>query len=305
MKPQDHVEAFVKKASVHIEGTLDERLLQRMHDAYYQAGVSGPARRHPDYWGLVFESRFVRWTAAALIFLSVVILFGEFGTLLTGSNVAWAEVSQQFQFVPFFYASIYVKENTLAQPQQFELWMGKGGFIRMKVGPQVIFGRNGRVTRAFDISRRCEAEVTPLAVDIVRMLATPDEFSFEAVIQSISGGKLVDITPAMNTQAGIGRELVVFDARSAISPGWVRIYALRQSKLPIGVRIWDPAEGFVVDATITYSKEQPAIFFDPHAFAANLHGSDSDTGLAYLFLKDPGGQDMTPEDLPQVTGRTP
>ena len=138
-----------------------------------------------------------------------------------------------------------------------------------------------------------------MAVDIIRLLATPDEFSFETVIQSISGGKLVDITPAMNTQAGIGKELVVFDARSAISPGWVRIYALRQSKLPVGVRIWDPAEGFVVDAIITYSKEQPAIFFDPHAFAANLHGAESETGLAYLFLKDPGGQEVTPEDLPK------
>jgi hypothetical protein len=65
------------------------------------------------------------------------------------------------------------------------------------------------------------------------------------------------------------------------------------------VRIWDPAEGFVVDAIITYSKEQPAIFFDPHAFAANLNGSESETGLAYLFLKDPGGQEVTAEDLPK------
>ncbi len=299
MKPQDHVEKFVKEASVRIEAAMDDRFWQSMQEAYDRAGAAGPVRRQPDYWGLLFESRFVRVTVAAILFVAFVILLGEFGTLLTGSNVAWADVSQRFQVVPFFYASIYVKEGTLAQPQQFELWMGKGGYIRLRIGPQVIFGRHGRVTHAFDVHKRSEAEVDPMAVDIVRLLATPDEFSFETVIQSISGGKLVDITPAMNTQAGIGKELVVFDARSAISPGWVRIYALRQSKLPIGVRIWDPAEGFVVDASITYSKEQPAIFFDPHAFAANLQGADSETGLAYLFLKDPGGQDMTPEDLPQ------
>jgi hypothetical protein len=298
VKPQNQVEQFVRKATLQTDAARHERVLQEMQDAYGKA-AAGPARRHPDYWGLVFESRSVRLGAAALIFVALIILIGEFGTVLTGGNMAWAEVSQQFQFEPFFYVSIYMKEGTLAQPQQFELWMGKGGYIRMRVGPQVIFGRHGRATHAFDVHRRNEVEVDPMAVDIIRMLATPDEFSFEAVIQSISGGKLVDITPAMNTQAGIGKELVVFDAQSAISPGWVRIYALRQSKLPVGVRIWDPAEGFVVDAIITYSKEQPAIFFDPHAFAANLHSSESETSLAYLFLKDPGGQEMTPEERPK------
>ncbi len=298
MKPHNEVEQFVKKAALEADATLHERVLQEMQDAYGKA-TAGPARRHPDYWGLVFESRLVRLGAAALIFLALIILIGEFGTWLTGSNMAWAEVSQQFQFEPFFYVSIYMKEGTLAQPQQFELWMGKGGYIRMRIGPQVIFARHGRVSHAFDVHQRREVEVDPLAVDIIRMLATPDGFSFETVIQSISGGKLVDITPAMNTQAGIGKELVVFDAQSAVSPGWVRIYALRQSKLPVGVRIWDPTEGFVVDAIITYSKEQPAIFFDPHAFAANLNSSESETSLAYLFLKDPGGQEMTPEGRPK------
>jgi len=298
VKPQNHVEKFVKNASVRVGATLDERWLQTMQDAYHRADAA-PVRRYPDYWGLLFESRFVRLTFATIVFISLVILVGEFGTLVTGGNVAWADVSQRFQSVPFFYASIYMKEGTLAQPQQFELWMGKGGYARMRVGAQVIFGRDGRVTRAFDVRQRRQVEVDPLAADVIRLLATPDEFSFETVIQSISGGKLVDITPAMNTQAGIGKELVVFDAQSAISPGWVRIYALRQSKLPVGVRIWDPAEGFVVDAIITYSKEQPAIFFDPRAFAANLDSSESETGLAYLFLKDPGGQEMTPESLPR------
>jgi hypothetical protein len=303
VKAQNQVEQFVRKASLETGAALHERVLQEMQDAYSAAAAS-PARRHPDYWSLVFESRSVRLGVAALIFLALIILIGEFGPLLTGGNMVWAEVSQQFQFVPFFYVSIYMKEGTLAQPQQCELWMGKGGYIRMRVGPQVIFGRHGRATHAFDVHQRCETEIDPLAADIIRMLATPDEFSFEAVIHSISGGKLVDITPAMNTQAGIGKELVVFDAQSAVSPGWVRIYALRQSKLPVGVRIWDPAEGFVVDAIITYSKEQPDIFFDPHAFAANLMIAESETSLAYLFLKDPGGQDVTPEERPNEGTRT-
>jgi hypothetical protein len=299
VKPQNHIERLVKNAAVATEAARNEKLLGHMQEAYRRAGAPEAGPRPPDFWGRIFGSRLVGLAAAAIILLSLAILVGEFGTAVTGRNVAWAEVSLQFQSVPFFYASIYVKESTLAQPQQLELWMGKGGYARMRVGSQVIFGRNGQVTQAFDVRQRSAVEPDPLALDIVRMLATPYEFSFETVIQSISGGKLVDITPAMNTQAAVGRDLVVFDAQSMVSPGWVRIYALRQSKLPVGLRIWDPAEGFVVDALITYSKEQPAIFFDSRAFAEKLHEPGSETSLAYLFLKDPGGQDVTPEDLPK------
>jgi hypothetical protein len=270
-----------------------------MHEAYANSAPAASTRR-PDYWGLVFESRFARFAAAAVIFLSLVILVGQFGTLVTGGNVAWADVTQRFQSVPFFYASIYMKANALAQPQHFELWMGKGGNARIHVDSQVIFGRNGRVTRAFDIRQRREVTADPMASDIIRILATPEEFSLETLIQSISAGKLVDITPTMNTHAAIGQDLAVFDAQSAVSPGWVRIYALRRSRLPIGLRVWDTAEGFVVDALITYASDQPAISFDPEAFAARLHDpASSEASLVYLFLKDAGGRDMTSGDLPK------
>jgi hypothetical protein len=105
VKPQNHVEKFVKNASVHVDATTDERWVQSMQDAYNRADAA-PVRRYPDYWGLLFESRFVRWAVAAIVFISFVILVGEFGTFLAGGNVAWAEVSQRFQSVPFFYASI-------------------------------------------------------------------------------------------------------------------------------------------------------------------------------------------------------
>lgn len=170
----------------------------------------------------------------------------------------------------------------------------------MRAGAQVVFGRNGRVTHAFDVQTRQPVEANRTAADIIRMLATPDEFSLETVIQSLSEGKLLDATPAMNAEAALAEDLVVFDAQSIVSPGWVRIYALRSSRLPVGLRIWDPAEGFCVDALITYAKEQPDVFFDPDAFAAGLKDPNRDaTGLAYMFLKDPGGRSVTPADVPQ------
>lgn len=269
-----------------------------MQEAYASSAPAASTQR-ADYWGLVFASRFVRFTAAAVIFLSLVILIGQFGSLVTGGNVAWADVTQRFQSVPFFYASIYMKSDALAQPQHFELWMGKSGTCRIHVGSQVIFGRDGHVTRAFDIRQRREVAADPEAINIIQVLATPEEFSLETLIRSISAGKLVDITPAMNTHAAIGQDLAVFDAQCAVSPGWVRVYALRKSRLPVGLRVWDPAEGFVVEALITYASEQPAISFDPEAFAARLHDpAGNEASLIYLFLKDPGGRDMASQGLP-------
>lgn len=297
MKPHDDIEQFAKQARIDTEGAMDEKVLGRMHEAYADAAQPALSPRL-GYWDFVFENRFVRLAAAAVILLALGTLVGQLGAMLSGSGVAWADVAQRFQSVPFFYASIYIKEDALAQPEQFELWMGAGGHARMRVGSQVIFGRNGQVTHAFDIRQRREVEADETAAGIVQLLATPHEFSLDTVIQSISAGKLVDVTPAVNAQAAIGEDLAVFDAQSVVSPGWVRIYALRESKLPVGLRIWDPAEGFSVDALITYAKEQPEIFFDAEAFAQKVaEVNNNETSLAYMFLKDPGGQVITPKDL--------
>jgi len=298
MKSQDDIERFAKHASIGTDDAVSEKVLSKMREAYASADQPAASTPRLGYWDFVFENRVARLAAAAVILLALGTLVGQFGAMLAGGGVAWADVTQQFQSMPFFYASIYVKEDALAQPRQFELWMGKGGSARMRVGSQVIFGRDGRVTHAFDVRQRHETEADETAAGIVQLLATPHEFSLDTVIQSISAGKLIDVTPAANAQAAIGEDLAVFDAQSVISPGWVRIYALRESKLPVGLRIWDPAEGFSVDALITYAKEQPEVFFDADAFAEKMaETGNNEISLAYMFLKDPGGQIITPRDL--------
>ena len=289
MKSPRDIIRFIRNAPISTKETADARVLQRMHAAYDDS-AHGQAMGH-------MGGRIARLAIAAAVLIAAGVFLDRLAGPL-GGNVAWAQVTQRFQSVSFVYASIYMKKDALARPEQCELWMGKGGYARVRAGQQVVFGRDGQVSRAFDIRERRIVGADPLASDIIRMLHTPDEFSLETVIGSLSGGKLVDITPAVNTEAAIGEDLAIFDAQSAVSPGWVRIYALRESRLPVGLRIWDPVEGFSVDALIAYAKEQPAVFFDPEVFNAEFENSSrSETDLAYLFLKDPGGQDVTPGDL--------
>lgn len=299
MKSPEETERLMKDAYVRTDAARDASVLARMEQAY-AASAPAVSTRRPDYWGLVFESRVARLAAAAVILLSLIIVVGQFGAFVAGGNVAWADVTQRFQSVPFFYASIYMKQDAMSWPLHCELWMSKGGNARVHVGSQVVFGRDGRVTRAFDVRQRREVEAERAAADLIRKLVTPGEFSLETLIQSVSAGKLVDTTPAMNAEAAIGEDLVVFDAKLVEDPGWVRIYALRESRLPVGLRMWQPDDGFSLDALITYPKEQPAISFDAEAFAAELQNpARSATDLIYLFLSEPAaGKVMQAESRP-------
>jgi hypothetical protein len=282
MKSPKEIAGFLQEATIHTNDATTERVLRRMHEAY------GDSACVP-----VAGGRMARLAVAAAVLVAAGLLIERLAGPF-GGNVAWAQVTERFQSVSFVSGSIYLREYALAQPQQVELWMAKGGYFRVRVGPQVVFGRDGQVTRAFDICRRRPVEAPRVAADLIQMLHTPGAFSLETVIRSISGGKLVDITPALNAEAAIGEDLVVFDAQSAVSPGWVRIYALRETRLPVGIRLWDPAHGFSADALITYAKEQPMTFFDADAFEKEMRDSArTEMELAYLFLKDPGGQDVT------------
>jgi len=56
---------------------------------------------------------------------------------------------------------------------------------------------------------------------------------------------------------------VVFDVELPGTPEWVRIWALRESRLPVRIRVWDPRDGETTDAVFEYSREQADEFFDP------------------------------------------
>jgi hypothetical protein len=98
--------------------------------------------------------------------------------------------------------------------------------------------------------------------------------------------------------------MVVFDVEMPGSTEWVRIWALRESRLPVRIRVWDPRDGETTDAVFEYSKEQADEFFDPNAFEQFMSSGQTTSrmSLAYAFLKDPGGKKITPEDMFEQSG---
>jgi hypothetical protein len=263
-----------------------------------------------------FSRSWVRPLLSAGIGLAAVLVAGF---LILGNNPpTWAQVQERFGSMPFFSASIYKRDithsgNPLIEPKLIEVWAGYGNRIRIRSGSKVTFVEKGEVVNTFDLTTRSEAYADGNTYDIVNTIGKSYTnaldsllmpFTSNLVPESISKewkyGELVDTTSLVISDPGASKDLVVFDHDFFYfkSKSWrTRVWALRESKLPIRVSIWPRidfngplARSPKWDMIITYSKEQPKDFFDPEAFATKLKDpATSIESLLYMFNQYPGG----------------
>jgi hypothetical protein len=250
-----------------------------------------------------WATRLVRLAAAAVLLLALSVLISQFSTMWSQGSIVWADVAKKFQSVPFFNAVIYMRNNATAEPKEMDLWWRHDGRTRVRMGTQVIFGVNGRVARAFDVQTHRPVEPDEMVVQFLRKIVEAREFSLNAIIDTMFGGHAKDVTPQVNADASISHDLVVFDVELPSTPEWVRIWALRESHLPIRIRIWHPSSGRVTDAVFEYSKGQSDTFFDPNAFGKLLsqQKGSPDADIAQAFLTEPGRKGPAPGQVFEKT----
>ena len=273
--------------------------------ARYETGLckssSEAAILHRLWDGLKMPKRVAELAAAALIIVGVFIGIHLFGS----SNVAWAQVVEKFNSVAFFNATIYIKnDGATSEPIQMELWMSRDGRSRFRIGRQVIFTEDGKIIKAFDIETRNQTKPDDMAAMFLERISEAEEFSLDTIIKVMFRGEMQDVTPLVNPSAVISQDVVVFDVDIPNTPEWVRIWALRESRLPTRLKIWDPRDGDSTEAIFEYSREQADEFFDPNAFEKLTRNrrATSRINLAYAYLKDPGGKQVTPEDMFKQSG---
>ncbi|MHC4086906.1 MAG: TlpA family protein disulfide reductase [Planctomycetota bacterium] len=295
MRPADDINETIKKLRLKASARLDKRVHDDISKALAESEKTESAVPKPNVWRTVIKNPFAKLAAAAMVIIAVLVAVQQIGD----SSLAWASVAERFRSVPFFSATLYMKDNATAQPEQIELWMNRERFARLRYDNQVAFAKEGKITNAFDIKTLSEIEPDQRAVTLVHLMGDAESFSLETVIHGISGGELVDVTPLVNTDAVISEDLVVFDVEHEKFPQWFRIWALRESKLPVRIRMWDPTDGECADILLTYSKEQQEIFFDPEAFSSKAKSlrNTKEMNLAYMFLQDPGGKQIFPGSL--------
>ncbi|MCP4451249.1 MAG: hypothetical protein GY809_07285 [Planctomycetes bacterium] len=244
---------------------------------------------------MIMKSPITKLAIAAAMIVAVVFGFQHMGS----NSIVWADVVAQFSEVPYFSATVYIKEGVASDPKQIEFWMSRDQRVRIRTGTQVVFGRHGHVIKAFDYQQQRTVAPDFYAEQFLERLSRIQPFSLDAVIRVMFQGDMQDVTPLVNPDAVISQDMVVFDLDLPGTPEWARIWALRESRLPVRMKIWDPRGGNLSDAVFEYAKEQSAVFFDPNAFERQLQSrqNKSRVNMAYANLKDPGGQATTPEDM--------
>jgi len=295
MKPSEKINRLIKELHFSASAELDKKIHKEINKAVQDAGETRTAAQ-PNIWRAIMKSNITKLAVAAAIIILGFLLFHNYigGTL---ESTAWAQVSECFASATFFKAAMYLKDSATDEPTQIEIWRNRNGKYRIRSGKQVAFGRAGMVNAAFDIDSRKKVKPDSLIQTLARHFGAMKEFSLETIISSF-GADITDVTPKVNQSAIISKDLLVFDLTSErYHPEWIRVWALRNSKLPIRIRYWDPRDGECKDVFLTYAKQQQEIFFDPNEFEKQFKNTKGkDVTIAYIGLKDAGGRALFPAE---------
>ncbi len=315
-------EAFDTEVPEHLEKQLKKTLNAFREDLREHPYVRRSERHgFPLRQKLVFFSRpWVRPFLWASVGLAVIVIVGSI--ILGNKPPTWAEVQKRFGSMPFFAASIYVRDmhikgylvNPLAEPQLVELWAGYGNHIRIRSGSKVTFADKGKIMNTFDLKTRREAYADSLTYTLVNLFGKSDTSALDSLFmvtnppapdlisESMSkeweSHRPIETTPLVISDPVVSEDVVVFDfelfyLKSKYANG--RMWVLRKSRLPIRILLMAideltgrPASLPEWDMIFTYSKEQPKDFFKPDAFAAKLKDpAISVESLLYMFHQYP------------------
>jgi hypothetical protein len=214
----------------------------------------------------IMKSPIIKLAAAAAIIIAVLIGIGHFGR--NGSSIALADITEQFESVPFFNLTIYVGDETSAQAKKVDIWKSEDSRIRAHEGNNVIFAdfsdRRKEII-AFDRMTRQPVNTMGFINSILEDLCSDGRFSLNTIINKIPSEE--GITSVVTADTAASEETVVFEIKHKKTPEWLSIWALRDSKLPVRMCFHDPRYKAYGDFIFDYSEQKEAKFFDPNTFS--------------------------------------
>ncbi len=244
-----------------------------------RTGSKAPASPSPSkIRRLIMKSPITKLATAATIIIALVVGISHFGGSV--ESVAWADVEERFESVPFFNVTIYLGWGPYSQDQKLEFhktetWKSENGQTRTHSGNEVIFEEfvdGNNVVVAFDSSTK-----QPLNADRMAKLANSShgflrakkgEFSLDTLLMGFPSDDK-GITPVETADTPASKETVLFKVKHKTTPTTqVSIWALRKSKLPMRASLSDTKNKVYADLLFNYSEKKDAKFFDPEAFTS-------------------------------------
>jgi hypothetical protein len=224
------------------------------------------ASKHPlSIRNKIMKSPITKLAAAAVIVIAVFIGIEQFDT--NSSSVVWADVAERFESVPFFNITIYICDPS-NKTKKIEIWKSEDSRVRAHEGNTVFFADFSKDKNKFTIFDRSTKKLLNgdenLPPFIWRLCGKKGRFSLDTLTKSFPSD-VKGIIPLETADTVASKETVLFTAKAKeIPPEALKIWALRESKLPIRFFV-HPSKGYF-DLFFDYSEQKDAAFFDPVAF---------------------------------------
>jgi len=279
MKPMDNMEeAIKKKLNFTASAKMRDRILDDVLKAQEKSKktkpapseVEGSAQVVPNIWRIIMKSPITKLATAALILIAVFIGIN----LLDGSvtTVAWGDIAEHFESVPFFNLTIYIGNDTSAVAKKIEIWKSGDSHLRVHDDNKVIFAdfNGGEILiSAFDryTGQPVNVDTYSPAKIFIDILCPKGRFSLDTLISSFPS-HTAGITPVKTADTTVSEEIIVFEVKSDTTPEHLSIWALRDSKLPTRVCFRDPRNKEFGDFIFEYFEKKDSKFFDPKAFTS-------------------------------------
>ena len=229
-------------------------------------------------------------TGAACIAMVMLLLFGN-------KSTTWADVEEHFRAIPFCALSVYFGSPYTSGNGKVQYWISSDGRARIHSGDKIAFvDLNGgrRYLRKFNVKTRRETGQGYICRNILQAFERVNRFekpTLKSIIEAMTGENMIDATSLVVSDIEVSKDLLVFDAESYDTLWNIRVWAFRESKLPIRILKWHRRYDRYEEVLFSYSKEQPKEFFDPNAFEERLKDpASTEHDLKYMFLQGPWGQ---------------
>jgi len=304
MRKDDHKERYDASDALQeaFNASVPEELDQRLKKAL--SGFRQDLKEHPYLQGkenrwryrwrriFPFHTPFIRFllltgvTAACIAFV-MTLFFGN-------KSTTWADVEDHFRAIPFCAISVYSGDPYSSGQGRVQYWMSSDGRTRILSNDKIAFVdlNGGRpYLRTFNVKTRREAAPDYICKSILQLFERANRYgkpTLKSIIEAMTWENMIDTTRLLVSDVEVSKDLLVFDAESYDTLWNIRVWALRESKLPIRILKWHRRYDRYEEVLFSYSREQPKEFFNPDAFEERLKDpAFTEHDLKYMFLRDP------------------
>lgn len=237
------------------------------------------------------------------IFLGTILRGGRLDP--TGGKIAWADVIRAMNQVPYFRA--VVLEETRDEAFWLEYHFRRPDLWRAHGMDRVQFYARGKV-RTFDAKEKrfiedLGNERGPLPpVEVLDEVTRGD--LLDGILRALFRDEVPAGEPVPSSVEAQGGDIEVFDHAKDPRAGWLRIWVLKASRLPLRLELSEPERDVRTLVVFDYSDPQAEEFFDPEKFGAEAKDKHFRSPRQYYRIgqRPVGQKPRGPEQIHEMQG---